>query len=122
MPLTIKEMLREPKVGDYWSDDQRPTVLVMAVKETGSVVVITDWVSRGGYHPDFTRAREMSRGEYLEMLEHATQPSFVGRGYRATALMHRWVEIWELDYHRNHALNLMSGDDDDAEERWSTVH
>lgn len=122
MPLTIKEMLREPKKGDYWSDAQRPTVLVMNVKESGSVVVITDWVRRGGYHPDFTRAREVSRDDYLRMLEHTTDPSYVGKGYRATALMHRWLEIWELDYHGSHALDLLSDEDDEAEERWSTVH
>jgi len=117
--MTIKEMLREPKKGDYWSEAHAPAVLVLRVTESGSVVVITDWVSRGGFHPDYTRAREVSRDVYLDMLRHTTEPSFVGKGYRATALMDRWLEIWEYDYHGHHALDLTL---DDEEERWTTIH
>lgn len=121
MPMTRREMLREPKKGDYWSDAHTPSVLVLRVNDdSGSVVVITDWVNKGGFHPDYTRARELSRERYLELLEHTTDPNYVGQGYRATSLMNRWLEIWEYDYHGHHALDLSL--DEDLEERWTTIH
>ena len=123
---TIKEMLEDPRPGDYWSEFHGPSLFVADVKESGSLVVISDWLSRGGHHPDYTKAREVSRAAFHELLTHTTKPGFVGKAYRGREITLLWVDIWKNEHRGHHALDLSSNEDEEHsdyyENRWTTVH
>jgi len=122
---TSKEMLEDPQPGDYWSEFNGPSLFVAGIKESGSLVVVTDWFSRGGHHPDFSKAKEVSREKFTELLAHTTKPGFVGRGYRGREITLLWVDIWLTDFHGHHALDLYLDDGERSEffeNRWTTVH
>jgi hypothetical protein len=87
-------------------------------------VIITDWLTRGGHHPDYTRAREVSFEEYEAMLVHTTQNGFVGKGYRSRAFTLQWVDVWRNEFHGSYALNLDLDEDysDNYDDRWNTIH
>jgi hypothetical protein len=123
---TIKEMLEDPRPGDYWSEFHGPSLFVADVKDSGSLVVISDWLSRGGHHPDYSKAREVSRDAFLELLAHTTKPGFVGRGYRGREITLLWVDIWRNEYRGHYALDLGGDNDEDHSDfyqnRWTTVH
>jgi hypothetical protein len=120
----MKEMLKDPQPGDYWSEFHGPSLFVADVRENGKVVVITDWLTRGGHHPDYTKAREVSREVFLELLEHTTKPGFKGRSYRGREITLLWVDIWRHEYRGHAALDLSDDEEhsDYYENRWNTVH
>lgn len=121
---TIKEMLKDPKPGDYWSEFHGPSLFVADVKDSGGIVVITDWLTRGGHHPDYSKAREVSMEQFHELLAHTTLPGFIGRGYRAREITLLWVDIWLTEFRGHHALDIGVEEEhsDFFENRWNTVH